>query len=151
MAFKSVFNDTVSMFIDVQNVARLRKALRGVARETVRALLFTVSDPYEVIDTLEGRFGKPELLTLSELENMKRMPCMTEDGHNIDSFASKISNTVAAIKSLNQPQYLYSPEIVSRVVEKLSIIFKYKWYEFKSKRTEALELELLSRFLNNMG
>lgn len=151
MAFRSVFNDTSDMFTDVQNVARLRKALRGAARETVRALLFTVSDPYEIIDTLERRYGRPELLILSELETIKRMPRMAEDGRNIGSFASKISNTVAAIKSLNQPQYLYSPELVSRIVEKLSVILKYKWYEFKAERTGAPELELLARFLNVMA
>lgn len=151
MGFKSVFSDTDTMFTDVQNVARLRKALRGAARETVRALLFTVSDPYEIMDTLERRYGRPELLVLTELENIKRMPRMTEDGRNIGSFASKIANTVAAIKSLKQPQYLYSPELVNKVVDKLSIILKYKWYEFKSAHAGAPELELLSRFLNNMA
>ncbi|XP_041983271.1 uncharacterized protein LOC121736254 [Aricia agestis] len=151
MAFKSVFNDTADMFSDIQNVARLRKALRGAARETVRALLYTVSDPYEIIDTLERRYGRPELLILSEIENIKRLPRMTEDGRNVSSFASKISNTVAAIKSLNQPQYLYSPELVGRIVDKLNIILKYKWYEFKSERPGAPELELMARFLNIMA
>ncbi|CAB3222397.1 unnamed protein product [Arctia plantaginis] len=87
------------MFTDVQNVARIRKALRGAARETTRALLYTVSDPYEIIDTLERRYGRPELLVLSELENIKRMPRMSDDGRNLCSFATKVANTVAAIKA----------------------------------------------------
>lgn len=151
MAFKSVFDDTKDMFSNIQNVARLRKALRGAAQESVRALLYTVTDPYDIIEALERRYGRPEMLILTELENVKRMPRLADDGRNLASFANKVANTVAAIKTLNQPQYLYSPELVNRVVEKLNLILKYKWFEFKSAHVGAPELILLSRFLNNIG
>lgn len=151
MAFRAVFVDTESMFSDIQNVARLRKAIRGPARESVRTLLYAATDPLEIIDTLERRYGRPEMIVLSEVENIKRMPRLNDDGRNIISFANKVANTVATIKALRQDQYLYSPELVNRIVDKLSVILKYKWFEFKATHSGAPDLILLTRFLNTIG
>ncbi|GBP84717.1 hypothetical protein EVAR_32343_1 [Eumeta japonica] len=45
IAFRSVYNDTSGLFSNVQNVARIRKALSGEARETCEALIYTETDP----------------------------------------------------------------------------------------------------------
>ncbi|GBP93716.1 hypothetical protein EVAR_62368_1 [Eumeta japonica] len=56
IAFRSVYNDTSGLFSNVQNVARIRKALSGEARETCEALIYTETDPLQIMRVLERRF-----------------------------------------------------------------------------------------------
>ncbi|CAG5055228.1 unnamed protein product [Parnassius apollo] len=145
---KTVFEDTRSQFSGVQNVARLRRALKGTAKEAVKSLLFTLCEPEEIMNALERRFGRVEMLILAEIGNVKRMPRLAEDCRNIDSFASRITNVVAAIQALNQPQYLYSPELESRIVEKLGTMIKFKWFEYRAQHPLEPELQKMAKFLN---
>ncbi|CAG4973049.1 unnamed protein product [Parnassius apollo] len=146
--FKTVFEDTKGQFSGVQNVARLRRALKGTAKEAVKSLLFTLCEPEEIMNALERRFGRVEMLILAEIENVKRMPRLAEDCRNIGSFASRITNVVATIQALNQPQYLYSPELVSRIVEKLGTMIKFKWFEYRAQYPLEPELQKMAKFLN---
>ncbi|CAG5059175.1 unnamed protein product [Parnassius apollo] len=128
--------------------ARLRRALKGTAKEAVKSLLFTSCEPVEIMNALERRFGRVEMLILAEIENVKRMPRLAEDCRNIGSFASRITNVVATIQALNQPQYLYSPELVNRIVEKLGTMIKFKWFEYRAQHPLEPELQKMAKFLN---
>ncbi|GBP58820.1 hypothetical protein EVAR_84015_1 [Eumeta japonica] len=100
IAFRTVYRDTQCHFTESQNVARLRKALKGDARENVKSLLYSGASADDILDSLQRYFGRPEILILNELENIKKMPKLAEDGRNMNVFASKIVNCVASIKAL---------------------------------------------------
>ncbi|GBP12816.1 hypothetical protein EVAR_87758_1 [Eumeta japonica] len=74
-------------FTESQNVARLRKALKGDARENVKSLLYSGASADDIPDSLQRYFGRPEILILNELENIKKMPKLAEDGRNMNVFA----------------------------------------------------------------
>ncbi|XP_061725398.1 uncharacterized protein LOC133531282 [Cydia pomonella] len=100
IAFRAEFEDSAPMFSAVNNVSRIRRALKGEARTAVKSIMYTVQDPYEIMEALERQFGDPEEIVLTELHNVKRMPRLAEDNGNIASFAAHIANAVATIKSL---------------------------------------------------
>ncbi|GBP74453.1 hypothetical protein EVAR_44517_1 [Eumeta japonica] len=80
------------------------------------------------------------------------MPKLAEDGRNMNVFASKIVNCVASIKALEKPQYLYSPELVNKIVDKLNLYMKYKWFEFNAHCNQnEPDMLKISRFLQEMN
>jgi hypothetical protein len=151
ISFKRVFLDTENSFSDIANMGRLRRAVKGQARDSVRAILHTCSNPYEVIDALDRSYGKPDVIILAEIQNVKRMSRMSEDGRNISEFSNRVCNVVSSITALNKPQYLYAPELVSRIVEKLNNIVKFEWYRYKAGNESMPELLALSRFLKELS
>ncbi|GBP42336.1 hypothetical protein EVAR_29592_1 [Eumeta japonica] len=111
IAFRSVYNDTSGLFSNVQNVARIRKALSGEARETCEALIYTETDPLQIMRVLERRFGRPDAIIKQELNKLRRMMTPMNGGMgNISSFANKVNNCVAAIRTLNKLSYLSAPK-----------------------------------------
>lgn len=149
LPFKRAYEDTKSSFDKLQNLTRLRKAVKGSAKETVRSLLFIADDPEDVMKALGRRFGKPEELVLVETERIKELPRLNDNPRDTCVFASRISNAVATIQALKKPQYLYSPELSRAIVEKFTPILRYRWYDFKSRRSEdEPELLKLKTFLD---
>lgn len=147
LAFRTVYEDTALLFSDVQNMARLRKALKGAARESVRSILYSECTPRKVMDSLRCRFGRPDALVLAELERIKGLPRTTENARDVCVFANAISNTVATINGLKKPHYLNSPEMIKVIIDKLPTVLKYRWYDFAADHEDP-DLSLISQFLD---
>ncbi|GBP49313.1 hypothetical protein EVAR_102256_1, partial [Eumeta japonica] len=55
-------------------------------------------------------------------------------------------------KGLRKPQYLYSPELVNKIVDKLNLYMKYKWFEFNAHCNQnEPDMLKISRFLQEMN
>ncbi|KAJ8723754.1 hypothetical protein PYW07_007734 [Mythimna separata] len=149
LAFKRSYEDMAASFTNNQNLARLRIAIQGKAREAVQSLLFTAEDPREVIKGLEARFGRPGALALAELEKMKNLSKVGENPSDICVFASKVKNAVQTIKALKKPHYLSSPETLRVIVDKMPTSMKFRWFAYhRSRRDEEIqELLLVEAFL----
>uniref|UniRef100_A0A2A4JVN0 DUF5641 domain-containing protein n=1 Tax=Heliothis virescens TaxID=7102 RepID=A0A2A4JVN0_HELVI len=149
-AFRVVYEDTAPMFSTAQNMARLRRAVRGAARDAVKSLLYSEAAPGEVMLALKRRFGRPDALVLSELDKVRALPRISESPRDICVFASQINNSVAAIRGLGRPQYLCSPEIVKQIVDKLPTVLKFRWYDYSdsAESGECSDLTAISKFLN---
>lgn len=149
IGFKKQYEDTARSFSALQNMARLRKYVQGAAKEMVKSLLLTSSNPDEVINVLERRYGRPDVIVLHEIEKIKRHAPLSDTPREICTFASKINNVVATIKALKKPQYLHSPELCKVIVEKLTAIGRYRWLDFRSRHIEEEpELIKIDRFLS---
>ncbi|XP_047997280.1 uncharacterized protein LOC125234904 [Leguminivora glycinivorella] len=151
IAFRAEFNDTSPMFSDVNNVSRIRRALKGDARTAVKSIMYTVQDPRVIMDALERQFGDPDEIVLTELHSVKRMPRLAEDNSNIASFAAHVANAVATIKSLGQDKYLHAPELVNKIVDKLSLIVRYEWSKYRRANPSSPDLVAVSEFLNEIS
>lgn len=151
VGFSAVYKDTEGLFTDVQNIARLRKALRGQAREAVRALIHTAFSPEQIMQVLERRFGRPEHIVLAELDKIKRMPKLAEDGHNVSEFASRVCNTVSIINSVDQKRYLNSPELIKQIEDKLSLVMRFGWFSFLRDHNLQPDLQVMAEYLNDLA
>ncbi|XP_022837599.1 uncharacterized protein LOC111364790 [Spodoptera litura] len=150
IAYKATYCDSHTYFSSVENVARIRISLRGAAKEAVGSLLFIQSDPQVILDALERRFGRPEALIMTELDNVKLLPRLNDNPRDICIFASRIANTVGTVEALHRIQYLHSPEISRNIIEKLTPILRNKWYDYAAyrKHEDIPVLKLLSMFMN---
>ncbi|XP_072931828.1 uncharacterized protein [Epargyreus clarus] len=149
IAFRTVYEDTAPLFTEAQNMARLRRSIKGTAREAIKSLLYSECPPEKVIEALRRRFGRPEALILMELEKVKNLPRINENARDICVFASRVNNTVATIRGLRRPQYLHSPEMVRIIVSKMPAVLQYRWYDFAADAEDQdPDLVHLMKFLN---
>ncbi|KAI5638913.1 hypothetical protein NE865_08479 [Phthorimaea operculella] len=153
LIFKRTYDDTKPNYSALDNLARLRNAVRGEAREALSSLLFSAESPCEIIDALELNFARPELIVQQEVAALRSLPKLSTDFRDLNKFACKIRNSVATIKSLRQNQYLHSPELFSSVLNKLNVLLKSRWCDYAKERHQTYneqnnsKLELLSQFL----
>ncbi|XP_026739836.1 uncharacterized protein LOC113502195 [Trichoplusia ni] len=150
LAFRRTYEDTAASFSAAQNLARLRRAIQGKAKEAVQSLLFTAEKPHEVIKGLESRFGRPGALALAELEKLKNLSKVSESPGEICVFASRVKNAIETIKALKKPQYLSSPETLKAIVDKMPPTMKFRWFAYhRGRRDEDIqELLLIEEFLD---
>ncbi|XP_026739594.1 uncharacterized protein LOC113502285 [Trichoplusia ni] len=150
LAFRRTYEDTAASFSAAQNLARLRRAIQGKAKEAVQSLLFTAEKPHEVIKGLESRFGRPGALALAELEKLKNLSKVSESPGEICVFASRVKNAIETIKALKKPQYLSSPETLKAIVDKMPPTMKFRWFAYhRGRRDEDIqELLLIEDFLD---
>ncbi|XP_060801917.1 uncharacterized protein LOC132902105 [Amyelois transitella] len=152
LQFKQAFYESTKLckYTDTENVWRLRKCLRGEAKDTVSSLLIGVTSPDVIIETLELRYGRPDTIVNRLITQLKKLPSLPMSyHHDIVNFAIKVKNYVTAAKAIKQNDYLRSPELASIIISKFPNILVCKWtdYIFEQQDNDLPKLEKLSEFL----
>ncbi|KAA5620659.1 DUF1759 domain-containing protein, partial [Pseudomonas aeruginosa] len=148
LSFKVAYAESADSFSAAENTARLRRTLRGRAREAVENLLLHYTEPAEIMRTLESRFGRPEAIAATELERLRALPRCTDTPRDICVFANKVNNVVAALRALDRVHYMYNPELTNITSEKLPSTLRHRWFEFSATQPAGEpDLVKLSRFL----
>lgn len=150
LLFKAAVRDSTRLykFTAEENLARLRVSLKGEAKESVSALLWSATDPDRIMTTLEQCYGRPEVLIDRALEDMKSLPRSGTSATELNTLAVKLQNIVCVIQAVDDRGYLRNPLLVREVVKKLSPHLLSNWvaYAEKSESSEP-EIVILSRFL----
>ncbi|KAL0821975.1 hypothetical protein ABMA28_005363 [Loxostege sticticalis] len=152
LQFRNAYFESTKLckYTDTENMWRLRKCLRGEAKEAVSSLLIDCASPHDIIETLELRFGRPEIVMNKIVSQLKKIPPLSQTYHTeLVQFSIKIKNYIAAASAIKQREYLHSPELVSIIVSKLPTLLVTKWadYAFGIDLSEKPKLECLSDFL----
>ncbi|KAL0839890.1 hypothetical protein ABMA28_016513 [Loxostege sticticalis] len=149
LIFKAAYEESKNGLTSLENLARLRRSLKGRAREAVESLLLYNGNPEDAMKTLEARFGRPDAIAITELERLRTLPKPQDTARDLCIFASRVSNIVAALGAIKMKHYLYNPEITKITLEKLTSTMRYRWYDFAAEQDkEEPDLVKLSRFLN---
>lgn len=151
LRFKRAFELSTELggFTETENVPRLYKCLEGEAKEAVRSLMLTACDATQIMKTLELRFGNPDLVLESVIQEVKNMPKINSNNIDLVTFAVRVENCVAAMQALNQVGYLHSPELLRNVLEKMSSVMIYNYNRFVAEHTDSSgpKLIMLSKYL----
>ncbi|XP_075989157.1 uncharacterized protein LOC142986969 [Anticarsia gemmatalis] len=148
LPFRAAYYETESVYSTVENINRLRRNLKGKAREAVEGLLITDAHPSEIMQALESRFGRPESIAMMQMEALRVLPRLTESPRDICIFATKISNIVATLKTLSCINYMYNPEVSKTIVDKLTPTLRYRFFDFAAAEPkEDPDLMKLDKFL----
>lgn len=84
----------------------------------------------DVIEALESRFARPELLAQAQLRSVREIPSIPENRPElIVPFSSKVSNVVAYLNKPKTMHYLSNPELLEQLVQKLPLSQRHKWAE----------------------
>ncbi|XP_075990336.1 uncharacterized protein LOC142985987 [Anticarsia gemmatalis] len=99
LAFRAAYQETHQMFSKIENIARIRKSLKGAAHEAVSSMLISQPDPQAILDALERRFGRPDALAMNEMQKLRNLQKINDDPRDLCIFANKVSNIVATIEA----------------------------------------------------
>uniref|UniRef100_A0A2A4J8D5 Uncharacterized protein n=1 Tax=Heliothis virescens TaxID=7102 RepID=A0A2A4J8D5_HELVI len=150
LMFKRAFQDTVGLFTDAENLARLNQAIKGAAREAVSMLLVMAPHADDVIAALDRRFGRPEQIVIKEVNAIRALPKLGQEVSSLFPFATRVRNCVAVTKLLHHTDYLRSPELFGALLSKLTPLLRARWLDFAASHENGNQarVELLSDFLN---
>ncbi|XP_032581775.1 uncharacterized protein LOC116802202 [Drosophila sechellia] len=128
--FSCAFVETTRAYncTDLENNQRLLKALKDEAREAVKALLIHPENVSAVMEQLRFRFGRPEQLIRSQLNNVREVQPISE--HNLAKiipFATRVSNLAAFLQSAKAEQHLGNPTLMEELVAKLPTSKRVDW------------------------
>ncbi|XP_044779757.1 uncharacterized protein LOC123327412 [Drosophila simulans] len=128
--FSCAFVETTRAYncTDLENNQRLLKALKDEAREAVKALLIHPGNVSAVMEQLRFRFGRPEQLIRSQLNNVREVQPISE--HNLAKiipFATRVSNLAAFLQSAKAQQHLGNPILIEELVAKLPTSKRVDW------------------------
>ncbi|XP_043661619.1 uncharacterized protein LOC122625598 [Drosophila teissieri] len=127
--FSCAFVETTRAYncTDLENNQRLLKALKDEAREAVKALLIHPGNVSAVMEQLRFRFGRPEQLIRSQLNNVREVQPISE--HNLAKiipFATRVSN-LTFLQSAKAEQHLGNPTLMEELVAKLPTSKRVDW------------------------
>lgn len=138
-------------YTNTENLWRLRKCLRGEAKDAVSSMLIGNTSPDVIIETLALQFGRPEVIITKIVNQLKKIAPLPPAYHNeIVTFSTKVRNYVAAVQAIQQSDYLRSPELMTTVISKCPSVLITKWvdYSFSHSYENRTKLELFAEFLH---
>ncbi|XP_036347625.1 uncharacterized protein LOC118757004 [Rhagoletis pomonella] len=120
-------------YTNFENNQRLRKCLKGEAREVVKSLLIHPSNVSCIIDQLQFRFGRPEQLIRSQLAQVREIAPISENAiGKLIPFATKVKNICAFLQSANGEYQLSNPTLLDELIGKLPVSKRIEWGTFAS-------------------
>lgn len=142
----------VCNFTEEENMMRLQKALTGEAKETCQSLFVSPLNVKRILETLELRFGRPEYLIKSLMNKVRDVPPPRfEKPDTVVKFSIAVQNLVVNLQNLGKKEYMWNPELVEELENKLPSIMRFMWSVHKSSLAASSNctLENLANWLNN--
>ncbi|XP_054272891.1 uncharacterized protein LOC128993157 [Macrosteles quadrilineatus] len=131
--FFSAFENTVKLYSDDDNLARLRNCLEGEAFKMVKPLFVSSKNLHAIIKTLQMRFGRPEFIIESIMNQTRMLAPVTEDDIvGLIEFSTTILNFTSTAVSLHMEYYMTNPQLLSELLGKLPYQMKYHWAQHVS-------------------
>ncbi|XP_055587346.1 uncharacterized protein LOC129739839 [Uranotaenia lowii] len=133
-----------------ENMIRLQRCLKGPAYEAVRSKLVIPSLVPAVIDALEMRFGRPELLIETFINNVKSTtPPRADRLETLIDFGEKVQTLCDHIIAADLTDHLANPQLMKDLVEKLPPDYRMKWAEFREPLSKV-NLQTFREFMNRI-
>lgn len=136
-------------YTDKENISRLFAALQGEAREAVSPLLAIGSDSNSIIRALELKYGNKQVLARKLVKDIQDLPSIVDGKINLIDFASKLKNSVTALKALGLAGHLQNVDLQQSVGNKIPTALKYVYNRYVNENAsgEKTVLEKVSEFL----
>ncbi|XP_059058487.1 uncharacterized protein LOC131851945 [Achroia grisella] len=148
LPWKMAYEESAGQLTEQENLGRLRRCLKGAAKEAAHCLFVGDTSAAEVIQLLATRFGRPGALVMAEMNKLRALPRLSDNPKDICLFASRIANVTATIQALKKNHYLYNEEVTRSITEKMPSALRFKYYDFVAEQpADQPDLITLSKFL----
>lgn len=134
-----------------ENCLRLQKALKGDAKDCVKSLLIHPDNVNAVMEQLKFQYGRPDLLIRCQLQQVRDIPTINENGvEKLISFAVKVQNFAAFLQTANGHQHLSNPTLMDELVQKLPMSKRLEWAQYASALPWPTVLDF-SKWINGVA
>ena len=117
-------------YTDSENIVRLQRSLRGKAKEAVSAMLTLPENVSSVMETLELRFGRPDLVVTTLIGKAKAHGNIkSDDFDGLISFSTAVQTLVSTMKLMQADGHMYNPQLRQELVLKLPPSLRMQWGE----------------------
>ena len=150
LRFKQAFDLSTESgeYTEKENVMRLFDSLKDDAREATKALFASGGSTNDIIRTLEMRFGNRRVILEKIVNNVKQLPKIESGKIDLVKFASKLKDSVTAIKALGSIGQLHSPELTKDILIKISTSMLHDYARYAAAEgDDKAELEKISNFM----
>lgn len=150
--FESVYNSscTEGKFSDAQNIGRLRKVIKGEAKNFVNDQLMFSTKPSEIIDQLRLKYGDTSVILTRRLNELTSHPAVTKvNDVTLPKLANKVRIFVATAKSLKKENDLNQDYALNLIADKLRNTTYYIQWKRKKLANAALNIEDFGEFLQD--
>jgi len=145
-------SSTECQFTNVENMARLRKCLRGKAKEAVKSMLILPENVDLVIRTLQMNFGRPELIISTLINKINKIPKVADGKPDaILQLSNSVMNLVSTMKILNETGHMTNPQLLCDLEDKLPTYTKIQWAQVKMQVDEPVTLFHLAEWLQEFS
>ncbi|XP_017471517.1 PREDICTED: uncharacterized protein LOC108362875 isoform X2 [Rhagoletis zephyria] len=135
-----------------QNMLRLQKAIKGKAREVVECLLIHSSNAPRVIEALQERFGRPELLVKSQIARIRNFSPISENRLELlVPFATKVQNLAMFLESAGCEYHLSNPTLMEELLLKLPIQRRLEWARYAVSVIPRATISHFSNWLKELA
>ncbi|XP_055847134.1 uncharacterized protein LOC129912762 [Episyrphus balteatus] len=148
--FEEVFKSTTieGRYSSKENVARLRKALKGEAYQLVSDRLKYSADANAIMDSLRTMFGRYDVLVHDLTTDLLNLPKLSSRADpNLRVWAVKLNGFVADIKSMNREGDLRNGYVLTNLASRLGPGLYQEWQRTKSISTSDVTFEHFAEFL----
>ncbi|XP_067646907.1 uncharacterized protein [Eurosta solidaginis] len=153
--FSNAFNQSIAAYgyTNLENNQRLLKCLKGAAREVVKLLLIHPDNVGAVMEQLQFRFGRPEWLIRSQLQQLKEISPISESAiEKLIPFATKAKNlSFFFLQSVNSTQHLSNPTLLEELVSKLPISKRMDWARYAAAIKPYPTVVYFSNWLSDLA
>lgn len=144
-------------FDNMENLDRLSQCLDGKAKDIVRSQLSTPDCVPAIIETLRQKYGRKEIVVKAVLKEIREEPLIKADKlEALSDYGYKVQNACLMIQRLQMHFYLYNPELIQELVDKLPHQTKIEWARYSDNIPEVTLATLadwlvtLSRSINRI-
>ncbi len=118
-----------------QNAIRLRRALKGTAKEAVQGLLHEPSNMQRIMEILESNFGRKELVLESLIAKAEQVKSPDiQKPEQFVAFGRTVQNLVGAAKAMKEECYLNDIGLLNKFVHKLPAMMSLEWLTWITSR-----------------
>ena len=151
--FHAAFQETTAAYgyTELQNMTRLRKALKGVAADTVRSLMIHPNNVKEVISELEFRFGRSDILVTDQIEKVRNMTSIREyELDKLIGFSTVVKNLHSFLTNAAAHDQLSNPTLINELLSKLPLSKRYDWATYAMKH-RPVTIKTFSTWLDEVA
>ncbi|XP_062711590.1 uncharacterized protein LOC134289586 [Aedes albopictus] len=145
-----VNSTTACGYSDVENLARLQKALQGKAFDAVKSRLLLPACVPQVLSTLYMLYGRPELIIQTLLNKVREAPAPKSDKlDTLISFGMTVQNLVDHLEAAGQTAHMCNPTLLQELVEKIPAHLRLNWALYKNQFA-VVDLRLFATYMSTL-
>ncbi|XP_062704460.1 mucin-17-like [Aedes albopictus] len=137
--FSAYTNSTAACgYSNVENLARLQRALQGKAFEAVKSRLLLPACVPHVMSTLYMLYGRPELIIQTLLDKVRETPAPRADRlETLITFGMAVQNLCDHIEATGQMAHMCNPVLLRELVDKIPAQLRLNWALYKQQLATA--------------
>ncbi|XP_062713999.1 uncharacterized protein LOC115262830 [Aedes albopictus] len=150
--FISSYNHSTAAcgYTESENLLRLQRSLKGVAKDAVSSFLLHPSTVQQVLSTLQTLYGRPEQIVHNLVVKVRATPApKPERLETLMQFGLTVQNLCGHLQAVGMDNHLSNPILLQELVDKLPANIKFNW-ALHQENLSVVDLKAFSEYMRKV-